>query len=151
MLGVAQLRDASVEDADRLPPPFDRRVRHVASENARVLAAVIAFEHGDREALRSLFAASHASMRDDYEVSIPAIDALVDRAVADPDVIAARLTGGGFGGSIVAIARAGTAAVAGARVVAAYQDLRAERPAVLVPMRPPVAVAIAEEGPCSPS
>jgi galactokinase len=119
-LDVALLRELGPEDAERiaaLPSPLDRRVRHVVSENQRVIAAVDAIERRDRSALGRLFAASHASMRDDFEVSIPAIDALVATAVADPNVFAARLTGGGFGGSIVALADVGMGGRAAARII----------------------------------
>src|SRR5438132_14133196 len=74
-----------------------RRVRHVESENDRVRAAVAALEAGEAAALGPLFAASHASLRDDYEVSTPALDALV-QATLDAGAFAARMTGGGFGG-----------------------------------------------------
>ena len=80
-----------------------RRVRHVETENERVRAAVEALENGDAAALGPLFAASHASLRDDYEVSTPALDALVQAAL-DAGAFAARMTGGGFGGSVVALA-----------------------------------------------
>jgi galactokinase len=80
-----------------------RRVRHVATENARVRDVVAALEGGDAGALGPLFAASQASLRDDYEVSTPTLDALVQAAL-DAGAFAARMTGGGFGGSIVALA-----------------------------------------------
>jgi galactokinase len=80
-----------------------RRVRHVETENERVRAAVDALEANDLNALGELFAASHASLRDDYEVSTPALDRVVAAALA-AGAIGARMTGGGFGGSIVAIA-----------------------------------------------
>src|SRR5262245_21855732 len=80
-----------------------RRVRHVDMENARVRAAVAALEHGHLSALGPLFAASQASLRDDYEVSTPRLDALVDASL-DAGAFAARMTGGGFGGSIIALA-----------------------------------------------
>ena len=80
-----------------------RRVRHVRSENERVLAAVGAFESGDAATLGALFAASHASLRDDYAVSTPKLDALVQAAL-EAGAFAARMTGGGFGGSVVALA-----------------------------------------------
>ena len=86
-----------------------RRVRHVRSENERVLAAVGAFESGDAATLGALFAASHASLRDDYAVSTPKLDALVQAAL-EAGAFAARMTGGGFGGSVVALAGAGRAA-----------------------------------------
>jgi galactokinase len=80
-----------------------RRVRHVETENARVLETVAALERGDVRAVGALFAASQASLRDDYEVSTPALDSLVDRAL-QAGAFAARMTGGGFGGCIVALA-----------------------------------------------
>ena len=79
------------------------RVRHVSTENERVRATVEALEQGDVEALGPIFAASQASLRDDYEVSTPALDRLVERAL-EARAFAARMTGGGFGGSIVALA-----------------------------------------------
>jgi len=80
-----------------------RRVRHVATENERVRAAVAAVERRDLKTLGSLFAASHASLRGDYEVSTPTLDRLVELAL-EAGALGARLTGGGFGGSIVALA-----------------------------------------------
>ena len=90
------------------------------TENARVLAAVDAIATGDLPRLGALFRESHISMRDDYQVSIPAIDMLVELADAQPDVYGARLTGGGFGGSIVALARAGSGARAAAAISERY-------------------------------
>ncbi len=80
-----------------------RRVRHVETENARVRETVTALERGNVAALGPIFAASHASLRDDYEVSTPTLDALVEAALG-AGAFAARMTGGGFGGSIVALA-----------------------------------------------
>ena len=133
-LGVGQLSDLSESDLPRalaLPDPLGRRVRHVVTENARVLAVASALEATDADAIGRLFAASHASMRDDYQVSIPEIDRLVEIAAADADLVGARLTGGGFGGSIVALARGGTAAAVSRRIAAAHGVGR-----VLVPEEP---------------
>lgn len=80
-----------------------RRVRHVASENERVLELVDALERNDLQALGSLFLESHASLRDDYEVSTPTLDAVVAAALG-AGALGARMTGGGFGGSVVAVA-----------------------------------------------
>jgi galactokinase len=80
-----------------------RRVRHVETENERVRATVAALERGEVRALGPIFAASHASLRDDYEVSTPTLDALVDAALG-AEAFAARMTGGGFGGCVVALA-----------------------------------------------
>ncbi|WP_437933863.1 galactokinase [Sorangium sp. So ce341] len=123
LLGVRQLRDVDAAAEQRiasLPAPLDRRARHVVTENARVLAAVAALRAGDLVRLGELFDASHRSMRDDFEVSVPAVDALVESARAQPDVFGARLTGGGFGGSIVALVKRGCAAQVGRDVVEAY-------------------------------
>jgi galactokinase len=79
------------------------RVRHVENENERVRETVAALERGDVSELGPLFAASHASLRDDYEVSTPTLDGLVASAL-EAGALAARMTGGGFGGSIVALA-----------------------------------------------
>ncbi len=111
-LGVARLRD--VTDAhhsaiESLPPPLDRRVRHVVSENARVLKAVDAIRQRNLVQLGRLVDASHTSLRDDFEVSTSEIDAMVEIARAEADVFGARITGGGFGGAIVVLARAGSA------------------------------------------
>ena len=81
-----------------------RRVRHVETENVRVRETVAALERGDVDALGPLFAASHASLRDDYDVSTPTLDAVVAAAL-DAGACAARMTGGGFGGSVVALSR----------------------------------------------
>jgi galactokinase len=80
-----------------------RRVRHVRTENDRVRETVAALERGEVGALGPIFAASHASLRDDYEVSTPALDALVDAALS-AGAFAARMTGGGFGGCVAALA-----------------------------------------------
>jgi galactokinase len=80
-----------------------RRVRHVATENERVRETVTALERRDVAALGPIFAAGQASLRDDYEVSTPALDALVAAAL-DAGAFAARMTGGGFGGCVVALA-----------------------------------------------
>ena len=85
-----------------------RRVRHVRTENERVLETVAALERGDVEALGPIFAASHASLRDDFEVSTSTLDAVVAAALA-AGALGARMTGGGFGGSVVAVAEQGSA------------------------------------------
>jgi galactokinase len=90
---------------DRLDPVAWRRARHVVDEDERVLAAIEAFETGDLEAVGRLFYASHASLRDLYEVSSPELDALVEIAAATPGVIGARLTGAGFGGCTINLVR----------------------------------------------
>jgi galactokinase len=135
-LGVAQLRDLDIPDISRamaLPDPLGRRARHVITEDARVLDAVRALQTGDLEALGALFYASHDSMRDDYEVSVQEIDLIVELARAMPEVLGARLTGGGFGGSVVMLARSGTAEDAARKVSAAYTAKTGRTGTVLVP------------------
>jgi galactokinase len=78
-----------------------RRATHVVEENARVLETEAALAAGDLAAVGALFAASHASLRDLYEVSSPELDALVDIATSVDGVVGARLTGAGFGGSTI--------------------------------------------------
>jgi galactokinase len=100
-LGVPALRDISrVEAADVLPEPLRRRARHVISENNRVLLAT---RGASAEEFGTLMNASHASLRDDFEVSIPALDQLVAILQSLPGVYGARLTGAGFGGACVAL------------------------------------------------
>lgn len=119
MLGVAMLRDANdLTAAEQLPEPLNRRARHVISENRRVIAAsrgVGASEFG------ALMNASHASLRDDYEVSISALDELVGLLQAHPRVFGAKLTGAGFGGACVALAAAGSAAAVKSDILSAYR------------------------------
>jgi galactokinase len=102
---VRSLRDV---DVDRLigarfalSEKIFRRAEHIVRENERVLEAVDALEAGDLEAVGRLFAQSHASLRDLYEVSSPELDALVEIATGVPGVVAARMTGAGFGGCTV--------------------------------------------------
>jgi galactokinase len=125
LLGVNSLRDVGIVDLDRvnaLPTPLAGRARHVVTENQRVLDTVAALKAGRLDDLGPLLAASHASMRDDYAVSVDEIDLLVQLAVAQPQVIGARLTGGGFGGSIIALTWAGGAQSAGQAIVEAYSQ-----------------------------
>jgi galactokinase len=99
-LGVGSLRDA--RDGAGLPDPLGRRVRHVITENQRVDAAVAALEAGDPEALAWLLDASHRSLRDDFEISVPEVEGTV-AACRDAGALGARIMGGGFGGSVLAI------------------------------------------------
>ncbi len=95
--------------------------RHVPAENARVLAAAAALRRGDAEALGPILAAGHASLRDDLGVSTPELDLLVALAL-EAGAFAARMTGAGFGGSIVALAPAGDAVRVAATAAAAYTE-----------------------------
>jgi galactokinase len=108
---VVALRDVEMDAVDaalrdgRLDEVAGRRARHIVTENARVHATVAALEAGDLAAVGELFAASHASLRDDFEVSSPELDAMVEIAMATPGVVAARMTGAGFGGCTVNLVR----------------------------------------------
>jgi galactokinase len=105
-LGVGSLRDVSADGLDDrladLPDELCRRARHVVRENERVQAAVTAVRERNWPALGELLGASHASLRDDYEVSCAELDAAVESAVT-AGALGARMTGGGFGGSAVAL------------------------------------------------
>jgi galactokinase len=101
-LGVDELRDAREEDLGRLSGEELKRARHVVSENARVLEAVEALRAEDFRKFGRLMYASHASLRDDYEVSTPELDAFVDLA-GETGASGARLTGAGFGGCAIAL------------------------------------------------
>ncbi|MDX6721939.1 MAG: galactokinase [Solirubrobacteraceae bacterium] len=101
-LGITSLRDATPRDVDRLPDPLDRRVRHVIDENARVDQAVAMLGDGDLPGLARLLDASHASLRDLYEVSVPEVERTVERVKA-AGAAGARIVGGGFGGSVLAL------------------------------------------------
>jgi len=136
LLGFPQLRDLEVQDLWRLaslPEPLDRRARHVITENARVRGAVSAMQEGDLERLGKLLNTAHDSLRDDFEVSLPEIDLLVDLARREDAVYGARLTGGGFGGAIVLLARTGQARSIAEKVVAEYREKTGRNGAVLVP------------------
>jgi galactokinase len=106
---VRSLRDVDPEALRRARERMDdvafRRARHVVEENARVLAAEDALAAGDLAEVGRLFKESHVSLRDLFEVSSPELDALVDIAGSTPGVVAARLTGAGFGGSTVNLVR----------------------------------------------
>ena len=124
-LGIASLHDADAEMISRLPSPLAQRALHVFEENGRVLAAVAALRTNDFEELGALLDASHASLRDLYEVSTAEVEAAVAR-LKSAGAAGARVLGGGFGGHVLglmppdAVAPAGAAEVrpgAGARVL----------------------------------
>jgi galactokinase len=103
--GYAERRcelEAAIGAEGELGPLLGRRLRHVRTENDRVRQVVAALEAGDSARLGPLFRAGHESLRDDFEVSTPELDLLVERAY-EAGAVAARMTGGGFGGSIVAL------------------------------------------------
>ena len=101
-LGIEELRDATEGDLDLLSGAELKRARHIVTENARVLEAVEELENSDFDAFGRLMYASHASLRDDFEVSTPELDAFVEVAEKH-GAIGARLTGAGFGGCAIAL------------------------------------------------
>lgn len=136
ILRVPELGHLDIQDLWRLPALPDRligRARHVITENARVRSAVAALRESDLPRLGKLLYASHESLRDDYEVSLPEIDLLVDLAREESDVYGARITGGGFGGSVVVLVRKGTGRELGERLTAAYSERTGKNGRLLVP------------------
>jgi galactokinase len=132
-LGVSALRDVT-DDPGALEkiadPVLRRRARHVVTENYRVLATVALLRAGDIAGCGPLLSASHRSLRDDFEISWPQADAAVDAALA-VGALGARMTGGGFGGSIIALARARTSADVQASVRDAFARRGWPRPGFL--------------------
>ena len=134
LLGVDALRDidvAGLEDAlDRLgDDELRRRARHVVLENARVVDTVGALRNTDWLRVGALMAASHASLRDDYEVSCDELDTAVE-AAASSGAVGARMTGGGFGGSAIALVPAPAVAAVTAAVTTAFRSRGWSDPAV---------------------
>ncbi|MFJ8689201.1 galactokinase [Micromonospora wenchangensis] len=140
VLGVPALRDVPVADLDaalgRLPDDETRRrVRHVVTENQRVLDTVALLRAGRVAGIGPLLTASHASMRDDFAITVPEVDTAVEAALA-AGALGARMTGGGFGGCVLALVEAAAAEPVAAAVRAAYAergfaapDTRTARPA----------------------
>ena len=121
LLGVRALRDATLDQLRLVSDDVDRRrSRHVVTENRRTLDAVDAMRIADVEGLGRLMDASHDSLRDDFEVSGPGLDAIVDVARAAPGCLGARMTGGGFAGCAVALVRADASAEFTADVIDRY-------------------------------
>lgn len=135
-LGVRVLRDIEATTGNRLdtlPPLLARRARHIITENQRVRTAAAALRGANATTLGALFNESHASMRDDYEISTPDVDALVALGQRHPAIHGARMTGGGFGGAVVMLAHAGTASAAARDICDEYTKTRQRRATVLVP------------------
>lgn len=106
---ASALRDLTLDDLpliEEMPDPLRGRVRHVVTENARVIETARALEGGEARRLHEIFQASHESLRNDYEVSTPELNAMVEASLASPGCVAARMTGAGFGGAVVALVRA---------------------------------------------
>ncbi|HET6967667.1 MAG TPA: galactokinase [Ornithinibacter sp.] len=135
-LGLSSLRDVDPADLEaslaRLSDDvLRRRARHVVTEIARVREAVVALEAGDLAEVGRLFDASHASLRDDYEVSCAELDASVE-AARSAGALGARMTGGGFGGSSIALLPAARVDAAEAEVLAAFAEQGWDEPRCFV-------------------
>ncbi len=124
--GLSSLRDAEWDDLSRakknMPPKVFQRCRHVISENARVLETVKALRASDRRALKRLMLESHNSLRDDYEVSCPELDILVELASDFSSCHGTRMTGGGFGGCTVNLVEEGAVESFARTVQSGYRD-----------------------------
>lgn len=133
-LGVPALRDASLAMLERaeMPAVAARRARHVITENERVLATTAALRRGDLAAVGALMDASHASLRDLYEVSSPELDTMVELLRSQGGCYGARLTGAGFGGCAVALMAAEAAAAAIPAVAEAYRARTGLTPALYI-------------------
>ena len=114
----------------RLPEPLRSRCRHVVTENQRVVKAAQLLSDGHIDAFGKLMKASHRSLRDDYEVSANELDVLVEEAASVEGVLGARMTGAGFGGCIVCLARPGAAAMLENRLTTRYRRQFGRKPAV---------------------
>ena len=134
-LGVSSLREVTPEmvASAEMGEIEKKRARHVATENIRVKEAVEALRTNNFVRLGQLFGESHASMRDDYQISVSQVDELVALCAMRPEVFGARLTGGGFGGSIVAIARKGCGLAMAREVVKLYGEKTGQTATILVP------------------
>lgn len=132
LLGVPFLRDVSIEALpaalQKLSGTIARRARHVVTENERVRKASLAMNAGDLTELGHLMNQSHVSLRDDFEVSVPEVDKLVDIACATRGVYGARMMGGGFGGSIIALVASDVAEAAKHEIVDAYAAVVSKMP-----------------------
>ena len=123
IMGVPSLRDVTVADLPRAEALMDdvtfRRVRHVVTENQRVLDTVRVLRESGARAIGDLLVASHASMRDDFEISVPELDTAVEAALA-AGALGARMTGGGFGGAAIALIEADAVADVSDAVASAF-------------------------------
>ncbi|MFL5771087.1 MAG: galactokinase [Chloroflexota bacterium] len=146
---VRSLRDVDAamlaDVADDLDEVTLRRCRHVVEENTRVLGTVTALESGDLATVGRLWSASHASLRDLYEVSSTELDALVDIATATPGVVAARMTGAGFGGCTVNLVRRDAVDHLRGRVSDEYRH-RTGRTATIYEVEPAIRAGLLDGG-----
>ena len=133
---IHALRDVTLSQLEahsqNLAPKVIARCRHVITENARVKSAVAAFHSGDSKALGPLMQASHRSLRDDYEVSSKELDLMVEIASAQPGLIGARMTGGGFGGCTINLVETAAVNEFKRKVAAAYSSRTGLAPEIYV-------------------
>jgi len=130
-LGLEWLSDATAADVERLSTPrLQARARHVVTENQRVDAVVELVRAGRVAEIGPMLDASHASLRDDYEVSAVELDVVVE-AARSAGALGARMVGGGFGGSAIALIRSADTAAVGAAVVAACRERGLTEPGTL--------------------
>jgi galactokinase len=136
-LGLTSLRDATLADVERLAPhnaTLARRVRHVVTENDRVRQFVAALATGDLARCGAIVDASHASLREDFDVSNEELDALADALRSQRGIHGARLVGAGFGGSVLALAEAGCAAEAARGAAELYRSRTGRTGHVVMPV-----------------
>ncbi len=135
LLGVPRLTDLTPAQLAlleyKLSPVLARRARHIITEHARVHATVAALERGDLSAVGRLLTASHRSSQSQFENSTPALDQLVDLLEKHPAVYGARLTGGGFGGAVLALTNATFAEAAAQALLGPYAPAHGGRPDIL--------------------
>jgi galactokinase len=136
LLGIRALRDVGLEEFQRyeahLPEPIRKRCRHVISENERTLATAEVLRAGELERAGQFMQQSHASLRDDYEVSSPELDFLTETALGIPGVLGARMTGGGFGGCTINLVQRTALEHLTATIVSEYQRAFGVTPTVSV-------------------
>jgi len=134
--GIRALRDVKLAQLEEhrglLSPKVYSRCHHVVTENGRVQSAVHAFESGDLRGFGRLMSDSHRSLRDDYEVSSEELDLLVEIAVAQPGVIGARMTGGGFGGCTINLVESSAVAAFQQHVAGSYFARTGRKPEIYV-------------------
>ncbi len=133
---VRALRDVTAENLEtyghELPDVVRRRCRHVIGENARVLEAAAALEREDLQAFGGLMLESHRSLRDDFEVSCPELDLMVELAGQAEGVYGTRMTGGGFGGCTIALVQAGCVEAFQRRVQEGYERSTGCKPEIYI-------------------
>ncbi|HXN96856.1 MAG TPA: galactokinase [Candidatus Acidoferrales bacterium] len=133
---IRALRDVTLTQLEKhvriLPAKVFARCRHVITENARVKSAVEAFQRGESKALGPLMQDSHRSLRDDYEVSCRELDLMVEIALAQPGLIGARMTGGGFGGCTINLVESAAVSDFKRNVAAEYSSKTGLTPEIYV-------------------